>query len=87
MNAPGVFMTWKCESTTHTRLWPKSAAYSAGWWWKNPIASPLKIAPGTISLVRTLSWIGVVGVQAEMVPASESKMNRAGIGARRWCAA
>ena len=30
MNAPGVLMTWKCELTTHTRLWPKSAAYSAG---------------------------------------------------------
>src|SRR3954468_12063926 len=78
MNAPGVFMTWKCESTTHTRLWPKSAAYSAGRWWKNPIARPLKIAPGTTSLVRTFIWIGLVSVQAEMVPASESKMNLAG---------
>src|SRR3954468_2482615 len=80
MNAPGVLMTWKCESTTQTRLWPKSAAHSAGWWRKNPIASPLKIAPGTTSLVRTFIWIGLVGVQAEITPASESNRNRAGMG-------
>ena len=38
------------------------------------------MAPGTTSLVRTFIWIGLVSVQAEMVPASESKMNLAGIG-------
>jgi hypothetical protein len=47
---------------------------------EEPDCAPLKIAPGTTSLVRTFSWIGLVSVQAEMAPAPESKVTLAGIG-------
>src|SRR5437763_11590173 len=44
-----------------------------------PMARPLKTAPGTDSWVCAVVMSGSVGAHADTVPASESKMNRAGV--------
>src|SRR3954470_18953614 len=79
--APGFETGAKLASHTSTLALWKSVAYSCGPAPVSAIASPLKIAPGTVTAVCAAVDVGgggTAGFQPVIVPASEENRKRAG---------